>query len=193
MQNPEFFKTQKELHKWFAKNHNKQSEQWIGFYKLSTGKKSVTYAEALDEALAFGWIDGLRKSINRESYMIRYTPRKPGSVWSKVNIMRAKELQNAGAMHPAGLKAFNKRDEKRASRYSYERQTAELGNNFKKIFRKNKNAWEFFQSQPPSYRRLQAHWVMSAKKEETRLRRLQILINDSKISKRSNQIGGGKD
>ena len=138
-----FFKTQPELHKWFVKNHSKLNEQWIGFRKTSSGKKSITYAEALDEALSFGWIDGLRKSIDSQSYMIRYTPRKPKSIWSAVNIKRAGELIKLRLMQPAGLKTFKERDEKRANLYSYERENASLGRNFEKIFKQNKKAWSF--------------------------------------------------
>ncbi len=188
MPNPKFFKTQAELHKWFVKNHNKLTEQWVCFCKTASGKKSITYAEALDEALSFGWIDGLRKSIDNESYMIRYTPRKPKSIWSAVNIKRAGELVKMGVMQPAGLKAFIRRDEKRANLYSYERENASLGKDFEKIFKQNKKAWSYFQSEAPWYRRTSSHWVTSAKQEATRLKRLNILIKDSGNGRRIKEL-----
>ena len=183
-----FFKTQPELHKWFVKNHSKLNEQWIGFRKTASGKKSIAYAEALDEALSFGWIDGLRKSIDSQSYMIRYTPRKPKSIWSAVNIKRAGELIKLRLMQPAGLKTFKERDEKRANLYSYERENASLGRNFEKIFKQNKKAWSYFQSEAPWYRRTASHLVISAKQEATRLRRLNTLIKDSENGRRIKEL-----
>jgi len=188
MPNPKFFKTQAVLHKWFFKNHNKITEQWIGFYKIASKKESITYTEALDEALAFGWIDGLRKSIDSESYMIRYTPRKQKSIWSAVNIKRAGELVKLGLMHPAGLKVFNGRDEKKSKLCSYERENAELGTEFEKNFKQNKKAWSYFRSQAPWYRWISARWVTSAKQETTRLRRLKTLIADSENGRRIKEL-----
>jgi uncharacterized protein YdeI (YjbR/CyaY-like superfamily) len=192
MPEPKFFKTQAELRNWFLKNHDKLQEQWIGFHKVGSDKKSVTYAQALDEALCFGWIDGIRKSINSESYMIRYTPRRPKSIWSAVNIKRTKELTKAGTMHPAGLKTFNERDVKKTNMYSFERKAAALGGEYEKAFKKNKKAWEFFLSQPPWYRRTSVHWVISAKQEETQLRRLETLIKDSGGGRRIKELSRNK-
>jgi uncharacterized protein YdeI (YjbR/CyaY-like superfamily) len=151
----------------------------VGFWKKSSGKPSITWSEAVDEALCFGWIDGVRHTIDDERYEIRFTSRKAGSKWSVVNIQRAKELVRLGLMHPAGLRAFERRDEA-AARYSYEQRSAPaLGDGEERAFRGNERAWTFFQKQPPSYRRLAVFWVVSAKREETRRSRLATLIDDS--------------
>lgn len=151
----------------------------MGFFKKSTGKPSITWPEAVDEALCFGWIDGVRKSIDDSRYTIRFTPRTARSVWSAVNIKRAKELKKQGLMRPAGMAAFARRSEEKSRIYSYERKYAALGPAFEQQFRANKRAWAFFESQPPSYKRAAIWWVISAKREETRLRRLDTLIKDS--------------
>jgi len=174
-----FFRTPEKLRKWFEKNHDRIVEQWIGFYKRDSGKPSITWPESVDEALCFGWIDGLRKSIDAVSYKIRFTPRKPRSIWSSVNSKRAQELKEMGRMHSSGLKVFENRDLKRSGLYAYEQRQHQLDPAFEKEFRKNKQAWNFFQSQPPWYRRTVSWWVMSAKREETRTRRLASLIKDS--------------
>jgi uncharacterized protein YdeI (YjbR/CyaY-like superfamily) len=176
---PVFFKSQSEFHKWLKKNSKKESELFVGFYKVGSGKQSISYKEAVDEALCFGWIDGIRNSIDNKSYMNRFTPRKPRSNWSNVNIQRVKELIKSGKMQPEGLQAFEKRDEKRSGVYSFERKNPQLGKEFEKKFKANKKAWEFFNSKAPWYKRTSTHWVISAKKEETRLKRLETLINDS--------------
>ena len=181
---PIFFARQSLFRKWMEKNHDNTSEQWVGFYKKDSGKDSITWPQAVDEALCFGWIDGIRRSIDSISYMIRFTPRKSTSIWSAVNIKRAKELTELGFMHPAGLQAFNTRDEKKANQYSFEQKSVKLDVNYEKKFRENKKAWEYFQSMAPSYRKTAAWWVMSAKQEETRLRRLNILIRDSGLSQK---------
>jgi uncharacterized protein YdeI (YjbR/CyaY-like superfamily) len=174
-----FFKTLTELHGWFEKNHENVSELWIGFYKKSSGIIAVNYKEALDEALCFGWIDGIRKAFDNNSYTIRFTPRRKGSTWSKINTDRVMELTESGRMQSSGLKVFNEKDVKRAELYSYENKPEKLEDKYIKRFMQHKKAWEYFQSQPPSYRRTVNWWVMSAKKEETRLRRLEILISNS--------------
>ncbi len=179
-----FFKTPADLRKWFEKNHDKLAEQWIGFYKKASGKPSITWPESVDQALCFGWIDGVRKSIDDESYKIRFTPRKAKSIWSSVNIKRAGELKELGLMHPKGLAAFDNRDEKLTYQYSFERVAVELDKAYEKKFKRNKKAWDFFQSQPPSYRKPAFWWIMSAKQEETRLRRLDALIKDSEAGQR---------
>lgn len=173
-----FFKTQNDFKKWLEKNHNKTDELYVGFYKVHTKKKSISYKQALDEALCFGWIDGIRKRIDDESYHIRFTPRKKGSKWSKVNIKLANELIESGKMEPSGLKEFENRKNYSQAKYSYEEKIEKLSTEFLKKFKAKKSAWEYFQNQPPYYKRTVSFWIMSAKKEETRLRRLKILIND---------------
>lgn len=179
-----FFKTPAELRKWFEKNHDKVTEQWVGFYKKGSGKPSITWPESVDQALCFGWIDGVRKSIDDESYKIRFTPRKTKSIWSAVNIKRAGDLKELGLMHANGLNAFENRDEKLAQRYAYEQESVGLDPVYEKKLQKNKKAWEFFQSQPPSYRKVAIWWIVRAKQEETRLRRLETLITDSAAGRR---------
>ena len=181
---PTFFKTPDHLRRWLERNHASSTELWLGMYKKASGKRSVTYKEALDEALCFGWIDGVRKRLDEESFVQRFTPRRPNSYWSAVNIRRATELADAGRMHAAGLAAFERRDKAKAEKYSFERQNAKLDQTMEKRFRSNPKAWAFFESQPPGYRRLAAHWVTSAKQDETRQRRLEALIKDSASGRR---------
>ena len=175
---PTFFKSQAEFRRWLDKNHGSAPELWVGFYKSGSREKVVSYKEALDEALCFGWIDGVRKTIDDKRWTIRFTPRKPNSLWSKVNIARAGELERLGLMRPAGLEAF-RRAAANPSRYSYEEPARELAPEYERVFRRTKSAWAFWEAQPPSYRRLTTAWVMSAKKEETRKARLEQLILDS--------------
>lgn len=156
----------------------------IGFYKKSAGKPSITYHEALDEALCVGWIDGVRRSRDAESYEQRFTPRKPRSYWSHVNIGHAKRLIKAGRMKAAGLREFEKRDEAGARKYSYERRQAVFDEPREKRFRQNAAAWAFFQAQPPGYRRLMTFMVMDAKKDETREKRLDRLIAECARARR---------
>jgi uncharacterized protein YdeI (YjbR/CyaY-like superfamily) len=154
---------------------------WVGLYKRESGRPSITWPEAVDGALCFGWIDGIRKSIDDSSYKIRFTPRKPRSVWSAINVKRATELSTLGLMHPAGLAAFQRRDGDRSEIYSYEqRKKAELPAAYKRKFRDHSEAWKFFQAQPPGYQRICSWWVISAKKEETRLKRLAALMECSR-------------
>lgn len=174
-----FFATPAHFRRWLERNHAKADELWVGFHKKSTGKPSITWPESVDEALCFGWIDGLRRTVDAGSYCIRFTPRRSGSTWSAVNIRRAKALIKDGRMMPAGLAAFEQRDEARAVRYSYERAAATLSPDFERRLRANKKAWTYFQAQPPGYRKTAAWWIVSATKEETRLRRLQTLIDHS--------------
>lgn len=177
---PRFFSSLSAWRAWLQKNHAEASELWVGLYKRESGLPSITWPEAVDGALCFGWIDGLRKSIDDIRYKIRFTPRKPRSVWSAVNIRRATELSTNGMMHPAGLAAFHKREGKRSEIYSYEqRKSAKLPPAYEKKFRTNRSAWGFFQSQPPGYKRICSWWVISAKKEETRLKRLTQLMEHS--------------
>jgi uncharacterized protein YdeI (YjbR/CyaY-like superfamily) len=178
--NPVFFATPADWRAWLEKHHADAEEFWVGFHKRDSGRPSITWPESVDGALCFGWIDGVRKSIDAASYKIRFTPRKPRSIWSAINIKRANELSTLGLMHPSGLAAFDKRDGDRSAIYAYEqRRTAVLPPQFEKQFRKNSEGWKFFQSQPPWYQRTSTYWVISAKKEETRLKRLATLIDCS--------------
>jgi uncharacterized protein YdeI (YjbR/CyaY-like superfamily) len=174
-----FSPTQSHLRKWFERNHNKTAELWIGYYKKSTGKPSITWQESVDEALCFGWIDGIRKSIDEESYKIRFTPRRKDSIWSEVNTKRMLELIKLGLAKPAGLEAFKKKDEKKTNRYSFEQRNVKFPKEFEKKIKANKKAWDYFQKLPPSARRLSMWWIIDAKKEETKLRRLDTLIQCS--------------
>jgi len=185
-----FFSTQSLFRKWLAKNHARSVELWVGFHKKNSGKKSISYAEALDEALCFGWIDGVRKSVDENSYTIRFTPRKSKSIWSRVNTKRAEELAKLGRMKPSGREAFALRDPQRSGIYSFETSARTLDEVYETKFRAKKRAWEFFQNQPPGYRKLVIFWVMSAKKDETRLRRLEQLISDSADNRRLGIIAG---
>jgi len=179
-QKPHFFPTPGEWRAWLEDHHARVHELWVGLYKRESGQPSITWPEAVDGALCFGWIDGVRKSIDANSYMIRFTPRRPRSIWSSVNIKRATELHKLGLMNAAGLTAFEKREEKRSRIYAYEqRKTATLPPAYEKRFRSHAAAWEFFQSQAPWYQRTSTFWVISAKKEETRLKRLAVLIQSS--------------
>ena len=174
-----FFKSATECRRWLEQNHDKATELWFGFYKKKSGKPGITYPEALDEALCFGWIDGLKKSVDESSYTFRFTPRQPKSIWSVVNTKRAEELRQLGRMKPAGLKALAARDPERSGIYSFENRPRKLSASCEKEFKAHKEAWEFFQAQPPGYKRTASFWVMSAKQEATRLRRLARLISAS--------------
>lgn len=185
---PRYFRSADEFRSWLAENHAKYTELLVGFYKKDSRKPSITYPEALDQALCFGWIDGVRKSVDGLSYSVRFTPRKKDSYWSKVNTKRAKELCKLGLMQPAGLKAFAARDPAATRRYSFERENAKLPPAYLKKFKATPEAWAFFQSQAPSYQRVAAWYVISAKQEETRLRRLQNLIEESRKNQRVGQI-----
>jgi len=189
---PTFFTSASKFRQWLEKNHDKKDELLVGFHKKDSGKKSITYHEALDEALAFGWIDGVRKSLDETSYTIRFTPRRAKSIWSLINKKRVEELIKLGRMHPGGLKAFALRDPKRTGIYAFETTPRELSAEYEKEFRAKKQAWEFFQNQPPGYRRTAIFWVMNAKQEQTRLRRLTQLISDSSEGKRLGAIEIGK-
>jgi uncharacterized protein YdeI (YjbR/CyaY-like superfamily) len=176
---PKFFTTPEKFRQWLEKNHDRVNELLIGFHKKDSGKKSITYAEALDEALCFGWIDGVRKNLNETSYTIRFTPRKPKSIWSNVNVNHVERLKKAGRMAEPGLQAYELRDPKRTGIYAFENRPKEFSSEYEKKFRANKAAWEFFQTIPPSLRNTYIFWVMGAKKEETQRRRLELLIESS--------------
>lgn len=173
-----FFTNKSELRKWLARNHGKADELWVGYYKKATGIPSITWPESVDEALCHGWIDGLRKSIDEKSYCIRFTPRRAGSAWSDVNIRRVKKLTELGKMEPAGISAFECRKMDSASN-AVKRANIRLSRQFEDRLKSNKKAWEYFNGMAPSFRKMSIGWVMSAKKEETRLRRLAVLIDSS--------------
>ena len=159
-------------------------ELWVGFYKKNSGKPSITWPESVDEALCFGWIDGVRKRVDEISYQIRFTPRRRGSIWSATNIKRAKELVEQRRMRPTGLNAFAARIENKSGTYSHEQRTTELEEPYATYLKKNKAAWNFFRTQPPSYRKMIGWWIISAKREETRMARLAKLISESAKRKR---------
>ncbi len=175
---PTFFKAGADFRRWLKANHSKTPELLLGFYKKELGR-GITYPEALDEALAFGWIDGVRKRCDEKSYTIRFTPRKSKSIWSQVNIKRVKELIELGRMEAAGLRAFETRDEARTKLYSYEREAAKLDAEMSATLHANAKAVAFFKDQPPGYQRLATFWIMSAKKPETRSMRMEILVAKS--------------
>jgi uncharacterized protein YdeI (YjbR/CyaY-like superfamily) len=172
------FSSAAEFREWLQRNHDKVVELWIGIYNQQAEKTSITYREALDEALCFGWIDGVRKSVDQATYTVRFTPRKPRSYWSTVNSKRFAELKKLGRIAPPGLAAFENRSQE-SGKYSFENRTNKLDSALEKQFRANKKAWDFFSAQAPWYQRTSAFWVMSAKKEETKLKRLATLIKDS--------------
>jgi uncharacterized protein YdeI (YjbR/CyaY-like superfamily) len=182
---PIFFETPAELRAWLEEHHETAQELFVGAYRKATGKRSLTWPQIVDEALCFGWIDGIRRGIDDESWSIRLTPRKPRSNWSSVNIARVVELEKEGRMQPAGRAAFERRSESRSGIYSYEqRKEAKLSPEQQREFEGNAQAWAFFNAQPPGYRRTATHWVVSAKREETRARRLTQLIEDSAAGRR---------
>src|SRR5438067_10105426 len=177
--NIRFFKTPPAFRTWLAANHANAKELWVGFYKKNSGKPSITWPESVDEALCFGWIDGIRKRIDDDSYMIRFSPRKTNSIWSAINIANAEKLIKEKRMTPAGLKAYAARKEYRSGIYSYEQRSAELVEPYASKLKQDKTAWQFFQAQPPSYRKMINWWIVSAKQEETRRKRLDKLIQAS--------------
>jgi uncharacterized protein YdeI (YjbR/CyaY-like superfamily) len=180
-----FFPTPLHFRQWLEQNHAEAIELWVGYHRKDSGRPSITWPESVDEALCFGWIDGIRKRVDAFSYKIRFTPRRPKSYWSNINIARAKELRRAGRMSAAGLKAFERRTRERSGNYSYEnRKKTELDQRAEQEIRKSPAAWKFFQLQTPFYRQVVTWWVMSAKKEETRARRLAKLIEYSARGKR---------
>jgi uncharacterized protein YdeI (YjbR/CyaY-like superfamily) len=182
---PRFFAAAEEFRAWLEEHHDRSGELWVGFYRKGSGRQSLTWPEAVDQALCFGWIDGVRRRIDETRYANRFTPRRPRSTWSAVNIERAKELIRLGLMRPAGLRAFEARGDDRSALYSYEqRHAARLGAQQERALRANAKAWAFFQAQPPWYRRAVVYWVTSAKKDETRSRRLSRLIEDCEAERR---------
>ena len=185
---PIFFQSPDEFREWLEKRHAAAQELWVGFYKKASGKPSMTWPESVDEALCFGWIDGMRRSVDDVSYTIRFTPRRPRSVWSAVNIKRAEELSRQGRMQYSGRQAYEARLENRSGIYSYEQRAAELDEPYGGQLRRNKEARAFYQAQPASYRKTVNWWLLSAKREETRLKRLEKLIEDSAHGRRLPQF-----
>lgn len=169
--------------RWLQAHHASAGEQWIGYYKKGVRKTSMTYAESVEEALCFGWIDGLTRRIDDEVYAIRFTPRRRTSNWSAINIAKVAELTAAGRMHPAGIKAFEERDRRKDAAYSYERPEQELSPDFVRRFRADEAAWRFWDSRPPSFKRQASYWVMSAKRPETRERRFTALVAESRAGR----------
>jgi uncharacterized protein YdeI (YjbR/CyaY-like superfamily) len=174
--NPRYFASRADLRRWFEEHHATATEVWVGLYKVGSGKPSVTWPEVVDEALCFGWIDGIRKSIDDRRYANRVTPRKPTSNWSARNVRRVKELIREGRMTPAGLAAFEARKEDRTAVYSYEQRPQDLPAKYRRRVQANAKAWAFWRSSPPGYRKTATWWVISAKREDTRERRLAQLI-----------------
>ncbi len=187
--NPLYFASPGHWRKWLSAHHDTAPELWVGFYKRRSGEPSLTWPEAVDHALCFGWIDGIRKSADERRYVIRFTPRRPGSIWSLVNVKRVQVLIEDGLMRPSGLAVFRVR--KKSGVYSYEqRKAATLGRAFEAIVKANRAAWQHFQAQPPGYRRVASWWVISAKREDTRLRRLAVLITASAQGRRIGPLSG---
>ena len=177
MSSPKFFPSPDQFRKWLEKNHEKENELLVGYYKKQSGKPSITWPESVDQALCFGWIDGIRRSIDDESYTIRFTPRKEKSHWSLVNIKRYKQLKKLNLIQPAGEAAFKKMDKKNTARASFEQKEVVLDKKYLDKIKANKKAWAFYQSFAASYKKASIWWVISAKREETRLKRLRIFIN----------------
>ena len=182
---PRFFATPAEWRRWLARHHASVPELWVGFHKKATGRPSITWPESVDHALCYGWIDGIRKRLDEHSYVIRFTPRRAGSIWSAVNLRRVAELTAQGLMQPAGVVAHSKAKDARSAIYAYEqRKDAELPREMEQRFRRQRAAWAFFRSQPPSYRHTATWWVISARRDDTRERRLATLIEDSAAGRR---------
>ena len=180
MSAPRFFATPAAFRAWLHANHARETELTVGFHKKDSGKPSITWPESVDEALCYGWIDSVRRALDADSYTIRFTPRKPTSIWSNVNIAKVNALLQAGRMMPAGLAAWERRSPDKSGVYSFERQeAAAFDAASQRLFRRNGPAWRYFQAQPPGYRRLATHWVVSAKRADTRERRLATLIDHS--------------
>lgn len=185
---PQFFASPADMRRWLEKNHAAADELWVGYYKVGSGRPSITWPESVDEALCYGWIDGIRKSIDTLSYKIRFTPRRPGSIWSDVNVKRIAALSDAGRMTAPGLAAFARRKEEKSGVYSHERPATELATSYLDELQADAKAWSYFSSQAKSYQKAVIWWVMSAKREETRLRRLKQLISESQAGRRIAQF-----
>lgn len=179
-----FFPTPAAFRAWLEKYHTTEQELLVGFYKLSSHKPSMTWSESVDQALCFGWIDGVRRSIDAESYCIRFTPRRPDSIWSTINIEKVKALTKAGLMTPAGQQAYRLRTEGKSHIYAHEHKVTMLAKAYEMQFQQHPLAWDFFNQQAPSYKKVTIHWIMSAKQEKTKLSRLERTIQASAQGKR---------
>jgi uncharacterized protein YdeI (YjbR/CyaY-like superfamily) len=181
---PIYFNNQDEFRIWLEKNHKTETELLVGYYKVDSGMPSMTWSQSVDQALCFGWIDGIRRSIDDKRYCIRFTPRKLTSIWSKINIDKVGELKKKGLMYPSGLAIFNNRKNSKSGIYSFENSSAKLSDYLEAGFKTNINAWDFFKLQAPSYQKMITHWIMSAKQEKTRQVRLEKLISASEKQNR---------
>lgn len=181
---PTFFETPAAFRRWLEKHHATAKELWVGFYKVKSGKGGMVYRQALDEALCYGWIDGMVRRVDEDCYAQRFTPRRTDSTWSRINVRRVQELTAEGRMRPPGIEAFERRAEDRTGGYSSEQPDVRLSRAHERTFKASPEAWAFFRAQPPSYRRVATWWVMSAKREETRVRRLLQLISTSAAGRR---------
>jgi uncharacterized protein YdeI (YjbR/CyaY-like superfamily) len=181
---PVFFRDQNEFRKWLEKNHKTESELFVGYYKVGSGKPTMSWSESVDQALCFGWIDGIRKSVDNERYTIRFTPRKSSSIWSNINIKKVEQLKSNGLMTQSGLEVFNNRKISKSGIYSFENKPAKLNENFETLFRANESAWAFFVKQAPSYQRTIIYWILSARQETTQLSRLNKTIVASERQKK---------
>lgn len=185
MGSPRFFSAPARFRAWLEKNHESASELWVGYHRTGSGRPSITWPNSVDEALCYGWIDGVRKTVDGTSYMIRFTPRRPDSIWSNVNIAKMEKLLAEGRVAPAGITAYARRSAKRSGVYEYEkgelrdRSTSEFDDAVLRVFKRERAAWRFLESQPPYYRKMMAFWIMSAKRPETRAKRLGKLIEHS--------------
>lgn len=174
--NPKYFQDQDEFREWLEKNHNAEYEIIVGYYKTGTGKPSMTWSQSVDQALCFGWIDGIRRSIDEERYCIRFTPRKLTSIWSNVNLKKVEDLKKKGLMKEPGLQAYNNRKGSKSGIYSFEKEAYKLDDEYERLFKSNQIAWDFFTKQAPSYKKTKIYWIMSAKQEATKVSRLNKLI-----------------
>jgi uncharacterized protein YdeI (YjbR/CyaY-like superfamily) len=181
---PLFFTNQDDFRKWLAENHKKETELLVGFYKKESGRPTMTWSQSVDQALCFGWIDGVRKSIDKDSYCIRFTPRRPTSIWSDINIQKIEELKKEGLIQPSGIAAFKNRKASKSRIYSFETETKKLPDQFELKFKANIIAWDFFTRQAPSYQKTIIHWIVTAKQEKTKLTRLVRTITESEKQKR---------
>lgn len=181
---PRYFESQAAFRRWLERHHASARELWVGFYRKDSGRGGISYKEAVDEALCFGWIDGIKKRVDEASYVHRFTPRRPGSIWSAINLRRIKELIARGLVSKAGLDTFERRDPKKAGLYSFENRPQAFDAAIERRFKADARAWAFFRAQPPGYQKLTTFWIMSAKKEETRIRRLDALVKPSAEGKR---------
>lgn len=170
------FSSQSDFRKWLERNHNKKTELYVGFHKVKTGKPSMNWSQSVDQALCFGWIDGIRKSIDTESYCIRFTPRKLSSNWSEINLKKVDELTKQGLMMESGLEIYRNRKEEKTKIYSFENRPKKFSEEIENKFKANKDAWDIFNKKPPSFRKMMTFWIMSAKQEKTRYARLEKLI-----------------